>query len=230
MSRPSLFVGSSSEGLEIARAAEFQLRDVAEITLWNEGFFGLGQSTLEALVNALERFDFAILVVTPDDLVVSRGEESARARDNVMLELGLFMGRLGRARTFVLSDATRVRLPSDLAGVTVASFDSDRGDGNLIAAVGPATTLMRKTIRDLGALETRATERLERATESVVQTSAHFDRLIYLMARSRVAELEVVSTQFGGMIARDLFAKILKDLDDLQRATAMTEEDGAPAA
>ena len=71
--KPSLFIGSSSEGLEVARAIEDNLHKDTEITIWNEGVFGLNQGNLENLVNALERFDFAILVITPEK---SMGSES----------------------------------------------------------------------------------------------------------------------------------------------------------
>jgi predicted nucleotide-binding protein len=121
MTKPSIFIGSSSEGLEIARAIEFQLKDVGEITIWNEGVFGLGLGTLESLVNALERFDFAILALTPDDFTVSRNVPTSSPRDNVMFELGLFMGRLGRSRTFIVYDvSTKLKIPSDLAGVILS--------------------------------------------------------------------------------------------------------------
>ena len=69
MNKPSVFIGSSSEGLEFARAVRSLLAQDAEITLWNEGFFGLGSTFIETLINALPRFDFAILVLTADDLV-----------------------------------------------------------------------------------------------------------------------------------------------------------------
>ncbi len=118
MAKPSIFVGSSSEGIEIARAIEFQLKDAVEVTIWNEGIFGLSESSLESLVNALDRFDFAILVLTPDDFTLSRDVLARSPRDNVMFELGLFMGRLGRARTFIVYDTrSSPKIPSDLAGL-----------------------------------------------------------------------------------------------------------------
>src|SRR5215216_6625298 len=98
--KPSLFIGSSSEGLEIARAIELNLEHDAEVTIWSSGLFGLGMGTLETLVNSLDKFDFAALILTPDDTVTSRGDTSDSPRDNVLLELGLFVGRLGRQRTF----------------------------------------------------------------------------------------------------------------------------------
>src|SRR5262245_20378197 len=87
MVAPSVFVGSSSEGEEVARAIEYNLRNDAEITVWHNGVFGLNLGYLESLVTALERFDYAILVLTPDDLVSSRDSLRQAPRDNVMFEL-----------------------------------------------------------------------------------------------------------------------------------------------
>jgi len=137
--KPSLFIGSSTEGLEVARALRTQLNNDAEVTIWNEGIFQLTEGYLEALVNALPMFDFSVLVFSADDAIESRGVTHIAPRDNIMFELGLFMGRLGRARTFVLYDSAKhPKLPSDLAGVSVAQYRSDRADGNFIAAVGTA--------------------------------------------------------------------------------------------
>ena len=78
-------------------------------------------------------------------------------RDNVLFELGLFMGRLGRSRTFVVRPRHGdVKLPSDLAGVTAALYDWPRSDNDKRAAVGPACDELRRAIRSLGVLETRA--------------------------------------------------------------------------
>lgn len=68
MDKPALFIGSSSEGLEFARAVRALLAKDAEVTLWNEGFFAIGRTFIESLVNALPRFDFAVIVLIPDDL------------------------------------------------------------------------------------------------------------------------------------------------------------------
>src|SRR5688572_13507049 len=100
--RPSVFIGSSGEGDKIAMAVEVILNDVADVTRWKNGVFGLGQGTLEALIKAAEEYDFAVLVLTPDDVTTSRGSVENSPRDNVLFELGLFMGRLGRDRTFII--------------------------------------------------------------------------------------------------------------------------------
>ena len=154
MNRPSVYIGSSKEGLDIARAIQVQLEQDCELTVWSEGMFGLSLGTLEALVNSLERFDFAVLVLTPDDVVISRDAVASTPRDNVMFELGLFMGRLGRSRTFIVcSRETTLKIPSDLAGVGVAGYTTPGPDGNLISALGVPCTHIRAAIRDLGTIE-----------------------------------------------------------------------------
>ena len=92
MLKPSLFVGSSTEGLEFARAIRCLLDLDVEVTLWNDGFFSLGATLVESLVAAVQRYDFAALVLTPDDLLLNREMEVMGPRDNVIFELGLFMG------------------------------------------------------------------------------------------------------------------------------------------
>ena len=154
--KPALFVGSSSEGLDLARAVRSLLTDDAEVTLWNEGLFTIGSTFIESLVNVVTHFDFAAIVLTPDDLMKSRQLTALGPRDNVIFELGLFMGRLGRSRTFVIRPGgEQVKIPSDLAGLTAAIYDWPRADGNHKAAVGPACDSIRHMIRTLKFCETK---------------------------------------------------------------------------
>lgn len=154
MLRPSVFIGSSSEGRTVAQYIRQQLKEDAQVTIWYEGVFGLGEGTLESLVNALDHFDFAVLVLTPDDLVRSRKKVSQAPRDNVLLECGLFIGRLGRDRTFIVFDSSEeIKIPSDLAGVTVASYNGSRDDQNLMAAVGEACDLIVNAIKIKGSFK-----------------------------------------------------------------------------
>jgi hypothetical protein len=156
MPKPSLFIGSSTEGLEFARAVRSALSDVAETTLWNDGVFSLGRTFIESLISAVSRFDFAALILTPDDQMVVRNDETLGPRDNIVFELGLFMGRLGRERTFIVRpESGPLKIPSDLAGISTAAFDWPRSDRNYRAALGPACDLMREAIRDLGFAPTK---------------------------------------------------------------------------
>lgn len=148
--RPSLFIGSSVEGLQYAKAIQVNLDHALQVTIWSQGVFGLSGGTLEELTKKLCQMDFAALVVTPDDLTISRGEENPAPRDNVLLELGLCIGALGRERSFIVYDRTsNVKLPTDLAGVTPATFHR-HSDGNLEATLGAASTLIEKKAIELG--------------------------------------------------------------------------------
>ena len=94
------------------------------VKVWNQGVFGIGKSALESLLEALDKFDAAVFVFAPNDLVQIRGREFNAVRDNVVFELGLFTGRLGRDRTFwfVPQGQTQLRIASDLLGVQPAEY------------------------------------------------------------------------------------------------------------
>jgi hypothetical protein len=150
MAKPTVFIGSSSEGLEIAEAVQVALDTECEVTVWSQGVFLLGLSYLESLTRILGDYDFAVLVLTPDDIVQSRGGQQSASRDNVIFELGLFMGAIGRDRAFALVDRSAdLRIPSDLAGISLADY-SPHSSGNAHAAVGAACAKIKQSIRRLG--------------------------------------------------------------------------------
>jgi Predicted nucleotide-binding protein containing TIR-like domain len=95
---------------------------------------------------SVEGVEFAVLIVTPDDLRTKRGEKGKIPRDNVIFELGLFMGRLGRERTYIVCDPKTVELPSDLGAITVAKYDSKNRD--VQSALLPAATQILGVIRE----------------------------------------------------------------------------------
>lgn len=149
---PKVFIGSSTESLDIAYAVQENLEYEALITVWTQGIFDLSAFTLDSLTKAVSSFDFGIFVFSPDDIVKIREQQHRTVRDNVLFELGLFIGNLGRERNFVIIP-TRVadfHLPTDLLGLTPSTFVSDRPDGNLMAALGPACNKIRRAIRRLG--------------------------------------------------------------------------------
>lgn len=143
---PKIFIGSSTEGLSIARKLQASLAEQFNVEIWNQGtVFGLGTHTLEALEGAVLSYDFAIFVFTPDDSLLSRGETKPVARDNVIFELGLFTGRLGRHRAFIVRPkGTTVNLPTDLAGISTATYDHTIS--NLAAGLEPACEKIREAI------------------------------------------------------------------------------------
>lgn len=214
--RPAMFIGSSVEGLPVAKAVQALLDRPCEAEVWSQGTFGLSAGTLESLVLALGRFDFAVLVLTPDDLTVHRGAARPVARDNVVFELGLFIGALGRDRTFMIFDRTRPpELPTDLAGVTAATYEP-HASGNLEAALGTACTRIEGAVGRLGLRDARRVQHLSDAANSVRHAGAQMEALVRLLARSRKVELDIIANQFGPMIDPMRLKQMRKDLEDLE--------------
>ena len=228
MSRPALFVGSSTEGLRIAEAVQMVLDESCEVELWTQGVFGLGQGTLESLVLALPRFDFALLVLTADDLMISRGAEKLAARDNVLFELGLFIGSLGRDRTFMLYDRTSPPvLPTDFAGIIAATF-APHASGNLEAALGAPCAKIRAVVEKLSIRSDKGLRQLVQATSNVENVGATMQSLVRLLARSRKVELDVFLAQFGPLLKSEHVQEIRKDLADLIAILAESEAEQEP--
>ena len=69
-------------------------------------------------------FDFAFMVFSADDLSKVRDSFFETPRDNVMFEYGLFLGRVGNQRAFVIKDK-KVKILSDLLGITLADYETD---------------------------------------------------------------------------------------------------------
>lgn len=150
--KPRVFIGSSTEQLTVARKIRGLLDDDAQIVLWNESpEFKMGQSVLESLMNAKGRYDFAIMVLNPDDKIESRGIAQKATRDNVLFELGLFMGWLGRDRTFfVYNSGEDLKIPADLKGINCAVYKTK--SDSLEADLGKAIDKIRDRMAELGAL------------------------------------------------------------------------------
>lgn len=152
--KPRLFIGSSVEGLNIAYAIQQNLHHQAEIIVWDQGVFELSKTTIESLINILENSDFGIFVFSPDDDAMMRGEEKKVIRDNVLFELGLFIGKLGRNRSFfIVPENTTFHLPTDLLGITPGKYEVNRSDGSHQAATGVFSQSVRESIKKFGRID-----------------------------------------------------------------------------
>jgi CRP/FNR family transcriptional regulator, cyclic AMP receptor protein len=111
-----------AESLHIVEAMRHELaHDPFIVQPWTSGVFGASNFPIDDLKRQLDESDFAVLVIGPD--VTSRGKRFLASRDNVIFELGLFMGALGRERTFIAQERGRdLKIPSDLFGLGTIRF------------------------------------------------------------------------------------------------------------
>ncbi len=94
-----------------------------------------GRTIIEKFEDSATDVGFAVVLLTPDDLggSVKSDTPNARARQNVIFELGFFAGKLGRGRVCLLRKG-QVEIPSDLYGVIYT--DMDPADGWKAKLVG----------------------------------------------------------------------------------------------
>jgi parallel beta-helix repeat protein len=117
--RPAIFLGSSAEATELTEELVRLLEGSGVVTVlpWYNAF-NFGFAAIEDLAKRLDEVDFAAFIMRADDQVNRRDQTHGVTRDNVVFELGLFMGRLNRHRTFALVEPG-VTLPTDFGDITV---------------------------------------------------------------------------------------------------------------
>lgn len=146
-----VFVISSVESLPVARAVQNAFEHDQFVTVvWTDGVFKVANYPLQDLEAQIDESDFAIAIAHADDLTESRGKDWPSPRDNVVFELGLFMGRLGRSRAILMEPREGgIKLPSDLTGITTITYNYEPGV-DVTAKLAPACNRLRDHINAFG--------------------------------------------------------------------------------
>lgn len=85
-----------------------------------------GQTIIEKLEEYSEEIGYAIVLATPDDDGKAKTEENykSRVRQNVVLELGMFLAKLGREKVAILlKESVDFEKPSDIQGLIYIPFE-----------------------------------------------------------------------------------------------------------
>lgn len=130
---PALFLGSSKESLPILETIIAGLDTTRVIPIpWTEDVFWPSNTAVEDLEAQLLHTDFAVLVFSPDDKIVSRDIPLESPRDNILFEFGMFLGAIGRKRTYLLKPkGMQIKIPTDLMGVEPIEYEYDATSGRL---------------------------------------------------------------------------------------------------
>jgi len=153
--KPTVFIASSSEAISVAEAVHIKLEQEMRVKLW-ENAFDLSSITITTLINKTKEADYAVFVFHQDDKTLIREKEYSSVRDNVVLELGMFIGALGLERCFILvpkSAEKTFRLPTDLSGVTATFYDDDECD--LTDAVTGSCAKIKQSVKRLQSEKTK---------------------------------------------------------------------------
>ena len=97
-----------------------------------------GQTIIEKLEKHTSEANFAVVLATPDDIGYRdgrEGEKAYRARQNVVLELGMMLAKLGRKNVAILmKQQENMERPSDIQGLIYVPFKDSVTDGALLLA------------------------------------------------------------------------------------------------
>ncbi len=119
-------VHGHDEGAVVAMARFLEKIEIEPIVLQEQPDQGF--TIIEKFETYAKQVGFAVVLLTPDDLggSASASSQSARARQNVIFELGYFVGKLGRGRACLLRKG-EIEIPSDLYGVIYTEMDAGKG-------------------------------------------------------------------------------------------------------
>lgn len=151
--RPVIFIGCAVEGLGIAEQIQVGLSHADVVPqIWTNNLFIASSATMEALEERIMTADFGVLICTPDDQVTNtnRGVDTVAPRDNVILELGMCIGAMGRKRAFLVRPrGVELKIPTDLLGITPIDYKAD-DPTNLAAHLGPVCTQIKQAVEREG--------------------------------------------------------------------------------
>lgn len=143
MPQREVFVASSDEANPYVRSLVTRLSvalgDEYHVVGWYDTVWANLTTALRSLDDSVRLFDYAIFFFHPDDKILIRGEHKYQARDNVVLEFGLFLPILGFDRTFLIRPShPHFHMPSDIGeATTVQTYACALSDPSAHSAVPP---------------------------------------------------------------------------------------------
>ena len=130
---------------------ELLLRRVHVTPIILQNIPAVGETLIEKL-ETLTNADFACVLVTPDDVGSSKDTPDdlrPRARQNVILEMGMVLSRLGRQRVAILVKGTDIERPSDIDGLIYIPFKEEVNEVANALGAALASSGFNIDVRDL---------------------------------------------------------------------------------
>ncbi|MEO6733652.1 MAG: TIR domain-containing protein [Ferruginibacter sp.] len=136
ITKPKVFIASSSSALNYTTAVKDHIQDKCEIHVWADVPDYPAKTITDWLVMITERYDFGVFIFSNDDKAKIDKKHYAVVRDNVLFELGLFVGQLGWERCSILRPKiNNFHLPYDLEGILQQRFEVPKADEEIKSAL-----------------------------------------------------------------------------------------------
>lgn len=215
--KPRIFIGSSTESLAVANRVKEFFSDDYDCYLWTDGIFKSNESFIDTLMKSASLFDFGIMVFAKDDIADVRNQKYDVTRDNMLFEYGLFLGRVGADRAFVVVE-NGVKIPTDLSGLTHMFYDTQsESEGTRT----PTSEFENK----LSGLKKQMDESINIGYLGLLPSTAlalsYFDNFIKLTADWIVGDKPEISLDGNTYSNAKLFIKLPDSLDADVKGSAM---------
>lgn len=165
-------------------------------------------SFLEPLFEEFKICDFSVFIFGPDDVIIKdklgKEEKYLVTRDNVIYEAGFSMGKIGKARTFLVTpdDIQEFHLLTDLSGFITARYKHEQWENGDKKALNDAANEIKKNVKELGKRKTICKE-FDLTPEGI----RHFYRM------SRLT--------YAYMNRREAFDDMIKDIESARKSVEM---------
>ena len=216
--KPRIFIGSSSEALDVAKRIKDFFSSDYECFLWTDDVFKNNESFLETLVKSASLFDFGFMVFSADDKGTIRNEHFETPRDNILFEYGLFLGRVGLDRAYIIAEET-VRIPTDMLGITHTRYiveTDEQGEKKATDSLERGLETLKKQIEEnlkLGHLG---------LLPSTVIAISYFEGFVKLAAESIMNGIPNIGLEGKGCKKCTLYIKMPETLDaDIKKSAKL---------
>ena len=150
---PKLFISALPESVSIARHLQNRLaHDDIIVTIFSDTIFEPSDNAFNSFLDEAGQSDFCAFVFSSDAPVFNRKGLQSVVRDNIVFEIGLFIGVVGRNRTFLIKPSQLdIKIPTRLFSLKVFEYQADPGKSLESVLISPSNQL-RDQIFSKGAL------------------------------------------------------------------------------
>lgn len=206
--KPNIFIASSQEALKFAKAVNIRLESIGVIKQWDNAF-ELSSITITKLIEKTNNVDYAVFVLHGDDESILRDTSYNTVRDNVLFELGLFIGKLGLENCFILAPSSldqnfKFRIPTDLSGITISFYDTAISP---VDAVTASCAKIEFAIEELEKTKKTILEKSAKPTDDINRTLNHYQSLLWQSGHEKDSLTRRIS-ELEPLIMSDLSSKL----------------------